>query len=118
MNGVGRKDQRINGHAPTDHVRYTGHEMASIMGQNFVCCRRGGRRQPGATMKTLTSVGVFASPKRKRKTKDWFERANLVVAAARDRAVERAQQRSAPSMTRPPTVLQRRRLAERLSAKS
>jgi hypothetical protein len=29
MNGVARKDQKINGHAPTDHVRYTGHEMAN-----------------------------------------------------------------------------------------
>jgi len=62
-------------------------------------------------MKMLTSADLFAPPKHKRKTKDWFERAKLVVAAARDRAVKRAQQRSAPSMTRPPTVLQRRRLA-------
>jgi hypothetical protein len=45
-------------------------------------------------------------------------RAKLVVAAARDRAIEMAQQRAEPSMPRPPTVLQRRRLAERLGARS
>jgi hypothetical protein len=50
-------------------------------------------------------------------TKDWFERAKLVVAAARERAVETTQQRVVPSMKCFPTVLQRRRLAERLSAK-
>jgi hypothetical protein len=69
-------------------------------------------------MKRLTSAERFDPPKRVRKTKDWFERAKLVVAAARDRAVETAQQRAAPSMKRPPTVLQRQRLAEMLSAKS
>jgi hypothetical protein len=69
-------------------------------------------------MKMLTSAELFAPPKRTRKTKDWFERAKLVVAAARERAAETAQQRAAqPLTTRPPTVLQRRRLAERLSAK-
>ena len=68
-------------------------------------------------MKMLTSAELFDPPKRTRrtrKTKDWFERAKLVVAATRDRAVETAQQRAAPSMKRPPTVLQRRRVAERL----
>jgi hypothetical protein len=70
-------------------------------------------------MKKLTRAQLFAPGQRgPRKTKDWFERAKLVVAAARDRAVETAQQRVAPSMKRPPTVLQRRRLAEMLSAKS
>jgi hypothetical protein len=59
-----------------------------------------------------------ASPRRTRNAKEWFERAKLVVAAARDRAVETAQQRAAPSIKRPPTVVHRRRLAERLSAKS
>src|SRR5262249_40402411 len=39
------------------------------------------------------------------------------LAAARDRAVEMPQQREAPSIMRPPTVLQRSRLAGRLSAK-
>ena len=72
-------------------------------------------------MKMLTSAELFGPPKRTprtRKTKDWFERAKLVVAAARDRAAETAQQHAAPSMKRPPTVLQKRRLVERLSAKS
>ena len=65
-------------------------------------------------MKTLTGVQLFAPGQRgPRKTKDWFERAKLVVAAARDRAVE--EQRASPSMKRRPTVLQRRRLAERLA---
>jgi hypothetical protein len=63
-------------------------------------------------MKTLRRVQLFAPAKRARKTKDWFERAKLVVAEARDRAVETAQQRAVPSMKRPPTVLQRRRAAE------
>ena len=70
-------------------------------------------------MKKLTSAQLFAPGQRgPRKTKDWFERAKLVVAAARERAVETSQQRAVPSMKRFPTVLQRRRLAERLSANS
>jgi hypothetical protein len=70
-------------------------------------------------MKRLTSGQLFAAPKRVRDTQDWFERAKLVIVAARDRAVETtAQQRAVPSMKRPPTVVHRRRLAERLSAKS
>jgi hypothetical protein len=70
-------------------------------------------------MKKLTSAQFFAPGQRgPRKTKDWFERAKLVVAAARERAVETSQQRAVPSMKRFPTVLQRRRLAERLSANS
>ena len=67
-------------------------------------------------MKRLTEgTALFAEAKRARRNKDWFQRAKLVVAAARDRAVETAQQRRAPSMKRFPTVLQRRRLAERLA---
>jgi hypothetical protein len=69
-------------------------------------------------MKRLTSGQLFAAPKRVRDTQDWFERAKLVIVAARDRAVETAQQRAVPSMKRPPTVVHRRRLAERLSANS
>ena len=65
-------------------------------------------------MKKLTSGQLFAAPKRVRDTQDWFERAKLVIVAARDRAVETAQQRALPSMKRPPTVVHRRRLAERL----
>jgi hypothetical protein len=67
-------------------------------------------------MKKLTRAQLFAPGQRgPRKTKDWFERAKLVVAAARDSAVETAQQRAVPSIKRPPTVWQRRRLVERLS---
>jgi hypothetical protein len=72
----------------------------------------------GHIMNMSTNAGPFALPKRKRNTNDWLERAKLVVAAARDRAVEMAQQREAPPMTHRPTVLQRRRLAQRLSARS
>jgi hypothetical protein len=64
-------------------------------------------------MNRFTRAQLFAQAKRTRRNKDWFERAKLVVAAARDRAVE--EQRAAPSMKRPPTVLQRRRLAQRLA---
>src|SRR5215469_10543547 len=72
----------------------------------------------GEIMKTLAVAQLLAAAQKKRalRTKDWLERARLVVAAARDRAVETAQQRRAPSMKRFPTVLQRRRLAERLNA--
>jgi hypothetical protein len=47
-----------------------------------------------------------------------LERAKLVIAAARDRAVETAQQHAEPPMKRPPTRVNRRRVAEMLSAKS
>jgi hypothetical protein len=35
-------------------------------------------------MNRLTNVDVFAPPQRARNTKEWFERAKLVVAMARD----------------------------------
>jgi hypothetical protein len=43
-------------------------------------------------MKTLTVAQLLAAAQKKRalRTKDWLERARLVVAAARDRAVETA----------------------------
>ena len=69
-------------------------------------------------MKILRGAKLFAPPERTQKTKDWLDRAKSIVAAARERAVERAQQCAAPSMKRPVTVLQGRRLAERLSARS
>ena len=71
-------------------------------------------------MERLTRIQrrLFASATRARKIKERLERAKLVVAAARDRAVETAQQRGEPSMKRPPTLLHKRRLAEMLSAKS
>jgi hypothetical protein len=69
-------------------------------------------------MKRLTSGQLFAPPWKARKTKTRLERAKLVIVKARDRAIETAQQRAVPSMKRFPTVLQRRRLAERLIANS
>src|SRR6266446_3502445 len=78
-------------------------------------------RPGGQIMKMLTRAELFGPPKRTRrtrKTKDWFERAKLVVAAARDRAAETTQQRVVPSMKSFPTVVHRRRLAERLGARS
>jgi hypothetical protein len=69
-------------------------------------------------MKTLTRGQLFIPPRQARKTKDRLERAKLVVAAARDRAVETAQQGAGPSMKRRPTPAHRRRLAAMLSAKS
>jgi hypothetical protein len=69
-------------------------------------------------MKRLTSAQLFVPPKIARKTKARLERAKLIVVAARERAAEMAQRYAAqPSTKRPATVLQRRRLAERLSAK-
>jgi septum formation topological specificity factor MinE len=62
-------------------------------------------------MKKLTRAQLFAPPKTARKTKSRLARAKLVLVAARERAHETAQQHVVPSMKRPPTVLQRRRLA-------
>jgi hypothetical protein len=87
-----------------------------IQAQNFVVV--GLAAIGGKIMKSLTRALFFAPAKRVRNTQDWFGRAKLVVAAARHRAIEMAQQRAVPSMPRPPTVSQRRRLAERLSARS
>ena len=68
-------------------------------------------------MKNLTSA-IFAAPKRAGKTKARLERAKLVIVAARERAAETTQQCVVqPSMMRPPTVLQRRRLGGRFSGK-
>jgi hypothetical protein len=73
-------------------------------------------------MKKLTSAQLFAPPKKARKTKTRVERAKLVIAAARERAARRAARTAQQyavqlSMMRPPTVLQIRRLAERLAPK-
>jgi hypothetical protein len=84
------KDQRARAHLFVTQAMRWAPSRGRIL---FVVGEAAGDNR-GQAMKTLTSVGVFASPKRKRKTKDWFERAKLVVAAARDRAVERAQQRA------------------------
>ena len=73
-------------------------------------------------MKRLTSVQLFGAPKRSGKAKARLERAKMVIVAARERAAATAQRYAAQPSTmrpmRPPTVLQRHRLAERLNAKS
>jgi len=69
-------------------------------------------------MKKLTNAQLFAAPKRAGKTKARLERAKLVTVAARERAAETAHQCAVrPSTSRPPTVLQRRRLVGRFSGK-
>jgi hypothetical protein len=84
--------------------------MAAITRQNLFVVGETRADQSGAdSMKMLTSADLFAPPKRERRNKDWLERARLVLAAARDRAAEMAQQRA----ERVPTVLQRRRRRRR-----
>jgi hypothetical protein len=78
--------------------------MAGIQGQEFGGRLATGRQ--GGIMKMLTRAQLFVPPKMARKTKTRLERAKLVIFAARDRAIETAQQRAGPSMKRPPTVLQ------------
>jgi hypothetical protein len=51
-------------------------------------------------MKKLTSAQLFAPPKKARKTKTRLERAKLVIAVARERAVETTRQRVVPSIKR------------------
>jgi hypothetical protein len=75
----------------------------------------------GQIMKRLTSVQLFDAPKRARKTKARLARAKLQIVAARERAAVTAQRYAAHALARPmrpPTMLQRVRLAERLNAKS
>jgi hypothetical protein len=86
--------------------------MAVIQGQKIWSWSASHQPIRGQIMKTLRRVQLFASAKRAHKTKDWFERAKLVIAEARDRAVETAQQRAMPAMKRPPTVVHRRRVAQ------
>jgi hypothetical protein len=72
-------------------------------------------------MKRLTSAQLFGAPKSARKTKARLARAKLLIVGARERAAVTAQRYSALALARPmglPTVLHRRRLAERLHAKS
>jgi hypothetical protein len=71
-------------------------------------------------MKKLTRAQLFVQAKEGRaaRAKTGLSAQSWFVTAARDRAVETAQQHVVPSMKRPPTVLQIRRLAERLSARS
>ena len=75
----------------------------------------------GQIMKRLTSAQLFGAPKRARKTKARLARAKLQIVAARERAAVTAQRYVVRALARPmrlPSVLQRRRLVERLDAKS
>ena len=58
----------------------------------------------------VISAKLSAPRSKIRNSAEWFMRAKLAVAAARDRAIDAAQGRQGPSI-RPPTALQRRRLA-------
>ena len=69
-------------------------------------------------MNKLTSARLFAAPRIADKTKARLERAKLVVVAARERAAGMAQLSAVQPLTMRPTVLQRRRFAERLRARS
>ncbi len=110
------------GHGP-DRIRgrmfgQACHEMAAIKVRIWSSSASYQPTIGGQIMKRLTSAQLFAPPKMVRKTKARLERAKLVVVAARERAAETAQQYAAqPSTMRPPTVLQRRRLAGRFSGK-
>jgi hypothetical protein len=73
----------------------------------------------GADLKRMTTgEQLFAGPKSVRKTKAWLERARLTLAAAREQATEMAiaREKVAPQRMMRPTLLQRRRLAKRLSS--
>ena len=73
-------------------------------------------------LKRLTSAQLFGAPKSARKTKARLARAQSILVEARERAARTAQRYVAQPLMmrpmRPPTVLQRRRLAERLNAQS
>ena len=90
-------------------------------GQNLVVAGGLLAEHRGQTMKKLTSAQLFDAPKSARKTKARLARAKLVIVAVRERAAVTAQRYATRALARPiglPTVLQRRRLAERLNAKS
>ena len=64
-------------------------------------------------MNKMTEEQLFAAPKNVRKAGARLERAKLTMAASRERATEMAKKYEMPQQLRP-SVLQRRRLAERL----
>jgi hypothetical protein len=72
----------------------------------------------GVIMKKLTRERLFGGPKKAHKARARLARARFVIVAARERAAEVAQQSAGRPVTLRPTVLQRRRLADRLKAKS
>jgi hypothetical protein len=72
----------------------------------------------GANLKKMMTVEqLFAAPKSMRKTEPRLERAKLTMAAAREQAAEMAMARAKKyEVLMRPTVLQRHRLAKRLSS--
>jgi hypothetical protein len=66
----------------------------------------------------MTVAQLFAAPRNVRKAEARLERAKSTIAAARALAAEISQQYAAQSLSVRPSVLQRHRLAKRLSAKS
>jgi hypothetical protein len=70
----------------------------------------------GKILKKMTGAQLFAAPRNARKAKTRLERAMLTIVAARERAVEISEQRTAQVLKVRPTAWQKRRLA-RLSGK-
>ena len=68
-------------------------------------------------MKEMTGAQLFAAPRNARKAKARLERAMVTIVAARERAAEISEQRTAQIRRERPTWWQKRRLAERLSGK-
>jgi hypothetical protein len=75
-------------------------------------------RHRGANLKKMMTVELlFAAPKNVRKRDGRLERAKLTMAAAREQAAEMAMARAKKyEVLMRPTVLQRHRLAKRLSS--
>jgi hypothetical protein len=68
-------------------------------------------------LKKMTAAQLFAVPKKVRNREARLERAKLTMAAAREQAAEMARARAKKyEVLMRPTVLQRQRLAERLSS--
>ena len=72
----------------------------------------------GSNLKKMMTVEqLFAAPKNVRKTEARLERAKLTMAAAREQAAEMARARAKKyEVLMRPTVLQRQRLAKRLTS--
>jgi hypothetical protein len=67
-------------------------------------------------MKKLTRAQLFIAPPKKYNAEAKLERARLAVIAARSRALETTKQQTKQPLRVRLTVLQRRRLAERVGA--
>ena len=67
-------------------------------------------------MKKFTRAQLFAAPRKKYNAEAKLERARLAVIAARSRALEITKQQTKQPLRIGLTTLQRRRLAERVSA--